>query len=903
MKRLTLFFSSFIFFPLFLGATHNIAGNITVACVGPMTYEVTVTTYTNTASVADRCSLDVNWGDGFFTTADRLNGPTGSACPSATMGDITTMINAGYQNTKENIYKTTHTYSGASTYTISIIDPNRVAGIVNIPNSVNVPFYLQTVIIVDPIIGCNSTPILTSYPLDKACIGHCFWHNPGAVDPDNDSLSYDIGSCLDTNGLVIAGYLPISNWGYATIDHVTGDLSWCSPTVPGKFNLVIEISEWKRFPNGTRLKIGTVYRDMSIDVDAHCNNDNPDIPDLPDTCVVAGDTVNMNFTVTDPNNDQVKVIAYGGPFNVTPTATINPDNIFTQVPFNESFRWVTTCDRVRLQPWIVTFKATDNDPDVPLLDLESTSIIVVSPGPSFLTATPQGTSMTLNWGQNPCDPPTNHCKGYRIFRREGCNTWTHGPCETGVPSYTGYVLIGTVYGITTTTFVDDNGGAGLIPGVDYSYRVCGFFYDAAESFASPEACAELLRDVPVITNVDVVSTGASDTIFVKWENAIPDNVNFDTTIHPGMYRIELRRSQGFNYNAATANLIATFNDTFFTHLPTHYFDVNDNTVGTPYSYRLAFYAASGNDSIGSCQPASSVFLAAVPSDNRVSLSWQYNVPWANTEAAIYRQNLTNPLQWDSLGTAPGNSYVDDSLENGVQYCYYVDTHGSYNNPTLPLVDFNRSQRTCATPEDLTPPCAPVLVVNSDCFTAQNQLIWTDPDNMNCGTDDVVQYDIWYTPIEGGTLSLLTTLTLYSDTTIVFTNMMSVAGCYAITALDTFNNQSPYSNVICVDNCPNYELPNVFTPNGDGTNDFFIPFPYQYIKDVDVKIYDRWGALVYETTNPDVHWDGRDMKTGKLCTDGVYYYTAMVDEIHLSGIVPRELKGFVHLFGRDVGQFH
>jgi gliding motility-associated-like protein len=194
-------------------------------------------------------------------------------------------------------------------------------------------------------------------------------------------------------------------------------------------------------------------------------------------------------------------------------------------------------------------------------------------------------------------------------------------------------------------------------------------------------------------------------------------------------------------------------------------------------------------------------------------------------------------------------------------------------------------------------------VNSDCYQAINQLTWTNPDNMNCGTDDVVSYNIWYTETDSGSMSVIMTLSAAGDTTYTFSNLFSVAGCYGVTALDTFGNQSAMSNVVCVDNCPIYELPNVFTPNADETNDLFIPFPYQYIQDVDIRIYDRWGVLVFETKDPAIKWDGRDMTTHKLCSDGVYYYTAVVDEIHLSGIVPRELKGFVHLFGKDIGQFH
>lgn len=900
MKRLLLFILLLSVAPL-LHATHNIAGEITLKCIGGLEYEVTVATYTNSLSPADRCDLTVDWGDGVQTIAYRSNGPVGT-CPSpATMGDTQGPSQAGYVNTKQNYYTARHTYFGASPpggYKVTVKDPNRVSGIDNIPNSVNVPFYLQTTLVVDPFVGCNSTPTLTTMPLDKACVNHCFYHNPGAVDADGDSLAYSIGPCLDTSGLPIPGYQMLP----ASIDAVTGDLTWCSPTQIGKYNLVIYIEEWKRFSNGTHMKISTILRDMSIDV-LSCTNDNPEIQDLPDLCVDAGQNVNFSFTVDDPNTaDLVKLQGYGGTFSATNPSTITPSNTFQTVPFNATYNWLTTCDEVRLQPWIVTFKATDNDPQVPLTDIETVKITVVSPGPVFLNTNPQGSNMNLDWGVNPCDPVNNYCVGYKIFRRQGPSGWSPAQCETGVPSYTGFVQIGTVQGLNNTSFVDDNGGAGLIPGVDYCYRVCAYFADGAQSYASPESCDELKRDVPVLTNVDIMSTGSSDPVFVRWVNALANGVDFDTLIHPGPWVLVLERADGFTFSGPTITTVSTMSSAIFTQLPTSFTDNGRVTVSTPYTYRLTFYANNGADFIGYCQPASSVFLSAAPSDNTVTLSWQYNVPWTNYEFAVYRFNPSTTL-WDSIAIAPGNTYADDSLLNNVEYCYYVTAHGSYFNALLPPIMYNRSQRTCATPIDLTPPCAPQLTVNSDCENATNQLIWTNPNHMNCGTDDVVTYHIWFTPIEGDPMQIIATINLSTDTTVTYTNMFSVAGCYAISAIDTFNNESPLSNIICVDNCPEYELPNVFTPNGDNVNDHFIPFPYQYIKDVDIKIYDRWGTLVFETKDPALLWDGRDMTTSKLCTDGVYYYTCIVNEIHLEGIVPRELKGFVHLFGKDVGQFH
>src|SRR5690625_6762195 len=41
-----------------------------------------------------------------------------------------------------------------------------------------------------------------------------------------------------------------------------------------------------------------------------------------------------------------------------------------------------------------------------------------------------------------------------------------------------------------------------------------------------------------------------------------------------------------------------------------------------------------------------------------------------------------------------------------------------------------------------------------------------------------------------------------------------AGCYRVRMIDPYGNPGPYSDTLCVEPCPLYRLPNVFTPNGD-----------------------------------------------------------------------------------------
>ena len=64
------------------------------------------------------------------------------------------------------------------------------------------------------------------------------------------------------------------------------------------------------------------------------------------------------------------------------------------------------------------------------------------------------------------------------------------------------------------------------------------------------------------------------------------------------------------------------------------------------------------------------------------------------------------------------------------------------------------------------------------------------------------------------------------------------------------------------------VPNVFTPNGDGTHDEF-RVVYRSIKEFHIWIYNRWGHLVYKSNDPAKGWDGTI--NGRPAAEGAYYY--------------------------------
>ncbi len=85
-----------------------------------------------------------------------------------------------------------------------------------------------------------------------------------------------------------------------------------------------------------------------------------------------------------------------------------------------------------------------------------------------------------------------------------------------------------------------------------------------------------------------------------------------------------------------------------------------------------------------------------------------------------------------------------------------------------------------------------------------------------------------------------------------------------------------------------EIPNAFTPNNDGVNDFFVVKSNQGLDDYELVIINRWGNKLYESHSLSESWDGK--YKGKKCSNATYFYILIYsykDEKHVK-------KGFVYL---------
>lgn len=880
----------FLLFALSSFATHNRAGEITYKHVSGFTYEFTITTYTKVSGVsadADRTRLGIAWGDGTFDSLDRISQIFLDA-------DI-----------KQNKYIGIHTYSGPFTYVVGVSDPNRIENIININNSVNTLFYLEdTVKILDPnIIGFNSSPQLLNPPIEYGNVGQIFTHNPNAFDPDGDSLSYSISSPLQASGLPVSGYSPpnlISPGpnNQISINQLTGELTWNTPQQVGIYNIVIIIKEYR---NG--ILIGTVIRDLQIIIDD--TNNQPPVLNVPvKLCKIIGDTIRFTATASDPNlQDKVTLSANGAPFIVTSS----PATFVAGVPANPVsgiFNWNTNCDHLLKNDYLVVFNAVDNFNGPPLTAQKTLSIKLLAPPPKNFTATLNliNKTVALKWDSLYVCAGNAKFQNFSVWRKKGCNN-PLDTCNSDLASL-GYTKIGTT---KFYSFIDNT----IQSGNQYSYRVVANFGDrtnanlvlnAFSGLPSTESCVIIPADVPVIYNVDVRNTdAATGQIYVEWSRPFADKL--DTIANPGPYVIKLYRATGLNGTNYT--LVKTVNAATFSAITdTTFLDNGLNTVLNAYNYKIVFFART-NDSLGSSEMASSVFLSISPAFETLNLSWNFNVPWVNSSYVIFRK-LPGGSTFDSLTTVTTKSYQDINLMNDSLYCYKIKATGSYSIVGLKTPLINYSQEVCARPKDTVPPCTPILTVNNFCTDSRldtsefkNYLNWTYNETGNCISNDITIVRIFYAKTSSDTLKQIdsvvnSTFNLYTHTL----DGRNLAACYALQAIRKNGNESLLSNKVCVDNCPIYNLPNAFTPNGDGQNDLYTPIiPYRFVEKIDMKIYNRWGNLVFETANPDINWNGYDYKTNKPLFTGVYYYICDVYYLTVDGIkkLEKPLSGYIHLF--------
>ncbi|MEZ4775576.1 MAG: gliding motility-associated C-terminal domain-containing protein [Bacteroidia bacterium] len=212
--------------------------------------------------------------------------------------------------------------------------------------------------------NCNSSPVFTSIPTPYVCAGEPILYNNGAVDPDGDSLAYELINPLElTLGVPtqVLYYSPFSpSYPISTtppnsfgFDPASGQLSF----TPGSTQQSIVTVLVKQYRNG--VLIGTTMRDLQIVV-INCLND-PPVLNPPAAIsggnlnghtftVCAGNTLSFSITATDNNAvDQLSGLTNLASTIPGATLTMSGTN-----PLTATFSWPTTTADVGTHSFTVT---------------------------------------------------------------------------------------------------------------------------------------------------------------------------------------------------------------------------------------------------------------------------------------------------------------------------------------------------------------------------------------------------------------------------------------------------------------------------------------------------------------------------------------------------------------------
>ena len=379
-------------------ASHAAGGELLYTWISDSTYKITLKFYRDCSGISEPASM----------TCYCLNMCT-NVCISVNLTKVTSVPNGqevstgcpGYPSTcnggtfpgyREWIYENTVTLPSRCNYwKFYISEAARNSGITNLVTPATQNLYIEATLNNQYAQG-NSSPYFTVKPVPYVCAGNPYNYNNGAIDPNNDSLSFSIiqprtgaASCtsIPTNiafsntSLYNLTNNPLSTANTFNISPTTGQISF-TPDIQQIGVVSVLVSEWR---NG--VLIGSVMRDMQIIVKS-CTIPTPTL-NL-DTITIAGGTWNNGriegcggqsisfcFDAKSSNSSAILVVTSNNSI-ATPGSTVTLTNHFTdsvRTCFNWSPSLIDTGAR------ILTFTVKDSTCTPPGIPISQTYIVPI----------------------------------------------------------------------------------------------------------------------------------------------------------------------------------------------------------------------------------------------------------------------------------------------------------------------------------------------------------------------------------------------------------------------------------------------------------------------------------------------------------------------------------------------
>ncbi len=421
--------------------------------------------------------------------------------------------------------------------------------------------------------------------------------------------------------------------------------------------------------------------------------------------------------------------------------------------------------------------------------------------------------------------------------------------------------------------------------------------------------------------IEIIASGSSDTLYYSNNNgsSYQENNGLFSSLAAGFYTcvvmdeygcdttfiIEVTEEISIRLEAVAGyDEVCPGNSAFVPLIVTNFNDVGSFKTTLLYNNDLLTCQGFAN---AHSQLEDSLDVMLFPAEGKVELVWSSISATLNDStpmADLVFQSLDPGLSFIEWDGSPGASFFHNSTGVTIPVDYFIGNVKIYNNVSFNLYAANEACR------------GDTLLFMLIDWTSNGIIsyLWTEPNGDISSNDRLIINGIQ--PSQAGIYSLLITdaLGCYSDTTfeiLLYPSTPEFAVQDTIFTDDPFDldagavfisylwNTGDTTQMIWVEENGWYSaevespegcvgvdssyvvfstspelikiyFPTAFTPNGDGLNDEFNPVTIVVdIQHFSLSIYNRWGALVYQTNDITEGWDGTYQ--GELCQPGAYVY--------------------------------
>jgi gliding motility-associated-like protein len=407
-----------------------------------------------------------------------------------------------------------------------------------------------------------------------------------------------------------------------------------------------------------------------------------------------------------------------------------------------------------------------------------------------------------------------------------------------------YSLIDTVLGINNNFYTYNLSNASTLP---ESYAVAAF--DSCGNISAISTSFTTMH----LQNINDVCSGSNN---LRWTAYVDFPGGVDT------YTIYVRTNFGsYSPLVVVDATTLTYKHTGLTNGTFYDYYIIASEFGT--TTRSSTNHVSQQASVLELPKFTYVRYATVTDDKQVDLAYIADTSATVKEFKIYRATEVN-------GTYEYLSSIVPDTSNYTQYYTDLGVEPDARSYFYKIIAVD----SCGVDGPTSNTAKTILLKADEILDLKNLIKWSDYKGWSTGIKDVKLFRYVNSTINPEPISFIPFATNEYIDDVSDYSSYSGEFCYSVVAREAAGNiysfaDSAQSNIVCFNQQSTIYIPNAFNPSGTNNPVFKPHFVFVNTDGFLLRIFNRWGALMFETTNPEKGWDGKI--DGEIVPQGAYVY--------------------------------